>query len=394
MPSTEVHQSLEVKIPQSTQEKPWVFRRVLSKIGNGMKEVVKTIDRGLSQTPIIGDIYKTGKWVIGWVWHVTEQIPVVGDIMKWLRQGSETIGQKMNFNEPEKTQIKTEESELMKNIGNIRDSVVRDMPESELKRDIVGMYDDILAWNPAAKEKFDAILKKNPKIADLLKEHQAKLAAFKTGKENMSTEQLIQEGQELEEKLVALSVQENVGKREDIKAEEFTEFQKKFSGLPELWKIDTKGQTYKLLQNIYFNREPKPDLQNPLVQDFIQKSINLALTDPENKEEYKRTIEAHQGLTQEKSREIAGLFNFNEIEKINLEKQLNIQERYKRLTAPALPHEYSGPDFGLNKLWSDEMTQLFPLREENPEHKQNLIKMRQMKEYPWVFLGIFQWGGH
>jgi ribosomal protein L29 len=50
----------------------------------------------------------------------------------------------------------------------------------------------------------------------------------------MSTEQLIQEGQELEEKLVALSVQENVGKREDIKAEEFTEFQKKFSGLPEL----------------------------------------------------------------------------------------------------------------------------------------------------------------
>ncbi len=119
-----------------------------------------------------------------------------------------------------------------------------------------------------------------------------------------------------------------------------------------------------------------------MVQDFIQKSINLALTDPENKEEYKRTIEAHQGLTQEKSREIAGLFNFNEIEKINLEKQLNIQERYKRLTAPALPHEYSGPDFGLNKLWSDEMTQLFPLREENPEHKQNLIKMRQMKEYP------------
>lgn len=394
MPRTEVHQSIETKIPQSTQEKPWVFRHVLSKIGNGMKEVVKTIDRGLSQVPIIGDIYKTGKWVVGWVWHVTEQIPVVGDIMKWLRHGSEIIGQKMNFTEPEKTQIKTEESVLMKNIGNIRDSVVRDMPESELKKDIVSMYDDILSWNQSsAKEKFDEILKKNPKVADILKEQQAKITAWKTGKESMSTEQLIQEGQELEEKLLALSVQENVKKREDIKAEEFTEFQKKFSGLPELWKIDTKGQTYQLLQNIYFNREPKPDLQNPLVQDFIQKSINIVLSNPENPEEYKKAIEKHQELIQGKSQEIAEVFNFNEIEKVNLEHELNIQERYKRLP-PSLPHEYNGPDFGLKKLREDEVIRLFPLKEQSSEHKQNLIQKSKMWEYPGVLLSVLQWGRH
>ncbi|MBP7806794.1 hypothetical protein KA057_03865 [Candidatus Gracilibacteria bacterium] len=394
MPRTEVHQSIETKIPQSTQEKPGVFRRVLSKIGNGMKEVVKTIDRGLSQTPIIGDIYKTGKGVIGGVWHVTEQIPVVGDIMKGLRQGSETIGQKMNFTEPEKTQIKTEESELMKNIGNIRDSVVRDMPESELKRDIVSMYDDILSGNKSgAEEKLQAIMKKNPEIAKVVKEQQDKINAWKTGKEGMSTEQLVQEGQELAEKLAELGVEENVKKREDIKTEEYTEFQKQFTGLPELGKIDKTGVTYSLLQNIYFNREPKPDLRNPLVQDFIQRSINIVTVDPDNEREYEEATKKHYELTQGKSKEIAEAMNLNEIERVNLELKLNIQERHNRIP-PVPPHEYSGPDYGMYEAYRNAYATMFPLREASLEHKTNLIQMSKMRDYPGVFLGVFQGGGH
>ena len=82
-------------------------------------------------------------------------------------------------------------------------------------------------------------MKKNPEIAKVVKEQQDKINAWKTGKENMSTEQLIQEGQTLAEKVVALSVQDTK-KRVDIQNTEYSEFQRQFTGLPEFGTIDKK----------------------------------------------------------------------------------------------------------------------------------------------------------
>ena len=117
------------------------------------------------------------------------------------------------------------------------------------------------------------------------------------------------------------------------------------------------------------------------------------MIDPNNEKEYWEATKKHYELTQGHSGEIAQAFHLNEIEQTNLEHQLNIQEKLNRLP-PALPHEYSWPDFGLDKFHADELARLFPLTEESAEHKTNTEKIRKRWEYPGVFLSIFQWGWH
>ncbi len=130
-------------------------------------------------------------------------------------------------------------------------------------------------------------------------------------------------------------------------------------------------------------------MRNPLVQDFIQRSINIVTVDPDNEREYEEATKKHYELTQGKSKEIAEAMNLNEIERVNLELKLNIQERHNRIP-PVPPHEYSGPDYGMYEAYRNAYATMFPLREASLEHKTNLIQMSKMRDYPGVFLGVFQ----
>ncbi len=60
--------------------------------------------------------------------------------------------------------------------------------------------------------------------------------------------------------------------KKDFTKEEFETFKKTFPDVPDFASLEKSSPMYKFLQNAYFAREPRPDLSNPLVQEFMRKT--------------------------------------------------------------------------------------------------------------------------
>lgn len=107
--------------------------------------------------------------------------------------------------------------------------------------------------------------------------YMAKADTIKTGKENIHIDDLISESKKLQERLVQLGGDKNIPEKTEIDEKKYDAFRKKFPSLPAFDMMKDNSELYAILQNMYFGRQSQPDLKNPLVHDFIQKTIVLTL---------------------------------------------------------------------------------------------------------------------
>ena len=121
------------------------------------------------------------------------------------------------------------------------------------------------------------------------------------------------------------------------------DFKKSFPSLPEYSSLDKKSSEYNLLQNIYFSREPRPDLNNPIVKEFIKKSLDVSFlqTTPE---QARKLMMEQEKFALKNSQVIMREFHFTDVEKSMLEFVINDREKTNRLP-PTMPYEYSGDDY-------------------------------------------------
>lgn len=283
---TETHQEpLESQqSPESTQnnadKKPWFFKKVF----NGIKEtpkfigkVIQWVDRTISRIPLAGEVYGIAKWVTKEVWHVSEQVPFLWEVTKTLRQGAQDIFQEAQFTSEEKKQIDNHQNQLLGELRNIRNNIAQNMPESSLKNDIVAFYDELLTRKNVTPEEAQNLLnimaEKYPAMKPVFEQYMQANAQIKTGKENMSVDELVEDGRKIEKALLSYSNQEWKSPSEIQKAD-FSVFQKSFSNLPAYEKLDKTSELYRFLQESYFSRDPRPDLNNSVAKGMIEKNFS------------------------------------------------------------------------------------------------------------------------
>ena len=377
-----------------TGEKSGFFNRVYGKLENGMKEVwksvsgiikatdtfvsripiagevyglgkdiIRTADGVVSQLPIAGEVYGLGKNIVSTAWGVTEEIPLVGEVMSWLRDGATSVAGRMGFTSQEQQSIFEKQNRLLS--GN-KENVIN---KTEIQK--------ILVDHPELKSHFDEYFKN--------------IAEMKTGKEGMSTADLIQEGKDIEKKILEFAKQDAWAKKWEVSQKEYSDFKKSFPSLPEFSSLDKKSSEYALLQNIYFSREPRPDLNNPIVKEFIQRSLEVSsLTG--NDEKTRKIMMEQEKFVLKNSQILMQELHLNALEKSMLEFTINDRERANRLP-PTMPYEYNGDDYWLLQRFGVASHNIFPGSTE--EIMETYQKRRQaVSQYSGTTLNLFQGGWH
>lgn len=207
------------------------------------------------------------------------------------------------------------------------------MPESQIKRDVIACYDEFIS-DPSpekARRLLADMSQKYPELKPILEKYFQGDEKNKTGKENMTVSQLMEEGKQLEQKMMDIVDKEKDAKgKQEIKEDEFGLFKKEFPALPEFTSIDKNSPLYKFLQNSYFSRDPHPDLKNPLVNEFIGKTLTLlgASSSDKTPAQFKERS-AFVVLNKEA---LVDAFGLSEFEQNYLERSLNYNERRRRTT--------------------------------------------------------------
>lgn len=382
-------------------KKPWLFRRVMNGIRETPKfitKIVKGVDKVIMHIPVAGEIYGATKGLVSGAWRASEQIPFLWDVTREVRKGAQSMSNKIWFTEPEEQKIMQSETALMTSLWKVRDNIVQQMPESETKDDLIAFYDELMSqwanWD-IQRDKMEGILQKftdkHPDLKPFIQAYIDEIAQSNTGKGWMSVQQLIEDGKKLEQKILDSCKDKNVPLKWALEEKEYSSFRKIFTSLPDFSTVKQNPELSSLLQNMYFGREPKPDIGNPLVKDFIQKSINLALVRPNDPETYKTIFVDHHTFVEKNWRELADLFHLNEVEKTLLEHRMNYKERLNRLP-PDLPYGYSWPDYGLGNLRDAVENKLLP--NTDVERAQRKLISESISAYRWTTLSLFQGGGH
>lgn len=83
------------------------------------------------------------------------------------------------------------------------------MPESALKNDIVAFYDELLTRKNVtpeeAKNLLNSMAEKYPDMKPIFEQYMQANAQIKTGKENMSVDELVEDGRKIEKALLSYS---------------------------------------------------------------------------------------------------------------------------------------------------------------------------------------------
>jgi hypothetical protein len=155
--------------------------------------------------------------------------------------------------------------------------------------------------------------------------------------------------------------------------------------LPDFDSLTKNSPLYNFLQNSYFSREPRPDIGDPLVKTFIEKTILIFQSSGESFSDALR--EKNDFVCNNKDKLITA-FHLSDLETALLEARLNVQEKIQRLP-PTLPHEYSGPDYGLYDARAAMFKKMFPDSSGQPREAD-----QKLESYQGVLLDLFTGGGH
>lgn len=375
------------------EKKPSFFRRVLNtvkEVPRVVGKIVRWVDKVIMHIPVAGEIYGVAKWITGEVWRATEQIPFLWDVTRGLREGAQSIHEAVGFTQPEKKEVAVAEDELLGSLRNIRNNLAQQLPEWEMKDDLVGFYDELLSRKDITPEEVqtlvDGIIEKHPELKPVIQKMMDQIPKFKTGREEMTPDKLVEEWRQLEQKIIDILDKEKEGKKIwEIDVKDFNALKQTFPWLPDYNSISKDSPLYNFLQNAYFSREPRPDTSNPLVKTFIEKTVTLFQSSDES---FWQVFKDRNEFVFNNKDELATAFHLTEFESTLLERRLNIEEKSKRLP-PTLPHEYSWPDYGLYNAYDVMHKKMFP----DSSTWQREVDQK-IENYQGVHLDFFVGGGH
>jgi hypothetical protein len=378
---------------ENTDKKPWFFKRVFKGIKEVPKfvgKVVKWVDKAISHIPIAGEVYGVAKWITREVWRASEQVPFLWEVTRGLREGAQSIRGTVDFTQPEKKQIAVAEDELIGSLRNIRNNLAQNFPEWDMKDDLIGFYDELLSRKDITPEEVqnlvNAITEKHPELKPVIQKMIDKIHIFKTGREDMAPDKIVEEWRQLEQKIIDIVNKEKESKKGwEIDRKDFTILKQTFPWLPDFDSLTKNSPLYNFLQNSYFSREPRPDIGDPLVKTFIEKTILIFQSSGESFSDALR--EKNDFVCNNKDKLITA-FHLSDLETALLEARLNVQEKIQRLP-PTLPHEYSGPDYGLYDARAAMFKKMFPDSSGQPREAD-----QKLESYQGVLLDLFTGGGH
>lgn len=380
---------------ENTDKKPWFFKRVFKGIKEVPKfvgKVVKWVDKSISHIPIAGEVYGVAKWITKEVWRASEQVPFLWEVTRGLREGAQSIRGTVDFTQPEKKQIAVAEDELIGSLRNIRNNLAQNFPEWDMKDDLVGFYDELLSRKDITPEEvqnlMNAIIEKHPELKPVIQKMIDNIPKYKTGREGMSPDELVQEWRQLEQKIIDILNKEKESKKLwEIDRKDFVTLKQSFPWLPNFDSLEKDSPMYNFLQNCYFSREPRPDINNPLVKTFIEKTLLMFQSSGES---FSDALRDKNDFVFNNKAELKAAFLLSDLEATILEARLNVQEKIQKLP-PTLPHEYSGPDYGIHDLYIAMNKKLFP---DIPSWFQLSPLEEKFRTYQGVFLDLLIGWGH
>lgn len=382
---------MQTSTPQETADKkPGFFTRAFNKVTRGITSLVTGVDKVVSHIPVVGEVYGVAKWVVREVWRVTDHVPFLRDVNAGIRKHARAIHEKAWFTKTEKKEISKEEDKLLAGLQEIRDNIARDMPESQMKTDLIACYDALIS-DPSpekARSLLDNISQKYPQLKPIIEQYFQGDGKNKTGKEKMTASQLIEEWKQLDQKMMDTFGKEKDAKpKKDFTKEEFEIFKKTFPDMPDFASLEKSSPMYKFLQNAYFAREPRPDLSNPLVQEFMRKTYVLMQGDLWN-DKFSTLFQERNSFVVSNKQALVDAFHLSDFEQSCLERNLNYRERRRR--TDLMPEGYAGPTYGVDRLEATLYERLFPV-------SANWAMddfWKKFDTYEWTCLDFFVGGGH